>query len=270
LIVIYIIFIITFRNQGIIKDTGFFKILFLSFGILLYFISNFLITYTNYLGCLLNYIFKHMGISLILYTFYFYISQSYIVDIKKRYQYKLNKNIGENNIFLSSSFIEDVSIPIKSKIENENENENDENRKESLNSKFSNESNESIDIPDKNASIKKNYKQNSLKEIIENISIYYFILFIMIIIYHFNNTNRMKLVFSGKNYWLYKCNMENLDLILNLFDLIILIIIILKGKDVFFCDCFFSILKYIIYSSLICIAIGPIINVSININISFN
>jgi len=211
-----------------------------------------------------------MGISLILYTFYFYISQSYIVDIKKRYQYKLNKNIGENNIFLSSSFIEDVSIPIKSKIENENENENDENRKESLNSKFSNESNESIDIPDKNASIKKNYKQNSLKEIIENISIYYFILFIMIIIYHFNNTNRMKLVFSGKNYWLYKCNMENLDLILNLFDLIILIIIILKGKDVFFCDCFFSILKYIIYSSLICIAIGPIINVSININISFN
>jgi len=74
IISIYIFFIIYNKNKSIIRDEGFYKILIFSIGIGLYFISNFFITYTNYSGCLLNFLIKHTGISLLLSIYYIYNS----------------------------------------------------------------------------------------------------------------------------------------------------------------------------------------------------
>jgi len=77
-ILLYIIFILYHRKVGIIRDTGFYKILILSIGTIIYSLSITFITYKTNLECTFNLILKHTGISMVLYVFYIYITLSYI------------------------------------------------------------------------------------------------------------------------------------------------------------------------------------------------
>ncbi|KAG4085267.1 hypothetical protein H8356DRAFT_1298496 [Neocallimastix lanati (nom. inval.)] len=69
----YIIFIILNKKAHIIKDQGYYKILLFSFAFFIYNISNFFSAYNNYAECSFNFIFKHIGISLMLVIFFVYI-----------------------------------------------------------------------------------------------------------------------------------------------------------------------------------------------------
>jgi len=82
IILSFIIFILVNRKSNIIKDTGLSQIFLFSIGILLYFISIYFLTYTSYLGCFLNFLFKHIGIILSLYIFYIYISFGYELGVE--------------------------------------------------------------------------------------------------------------------------------------------------------------------------------------------
>jgi len=80
-ILIYIIFIVCNRHKGIIEDMGLIKLLCFSVGILFFYTSIYFVTYTDYIGCSLNFFFKHIGLSLILITLYIIISLAHELGI---------------------------------------------------------------------------------------------------------------------------------------------------------------------------------------------
>jgi len=64
---------------------------------------------------------------------------------------------------------------------------------------------------------------------------------------------------NGK--WFYKCNLEKPNLIYNILEVLIIVVILLKGKYVLSMNCVFEVTKYITYSSIIAIVLGPLIPV---------
>lgn len=75
------IFITINNKQSIIVNVGYYKMIFFTIGITCYFISNFFITYSNYRNCSLNFLLKHIGVSLPLIIFYIFISLGYELGI---------------------------------------------------------------------------------------------------------------------------------------------------------------------------------------------
>jgi len=80
--IIYLIFIIFNKKMNIIKDTGFYKIIIFSIGYILFVFSLLFITYENYLWSTLNFITKHIGISMMICICYIYICHGYILGVQ--------------------------------------------------------------------------------------------------------------------------------------------------------------------------------------------
>ena len=72
------------RNKGIIRDTGLYNIILFSIGIGLLFLSNCFLTYSNYSTCSLQFLSKHLGISLIISNFYIIINFGWFFGIKMK------------------------------------------------------------------------------------------------------------------------------------------------------------------------------------------
>jgi len=107
LVLLYIIFININIKQRIIKDEGYFKILLFSIGFIIYNTCNFFMTNTNFNECSYNFIFKHIGISLILFTYSLYIIPGVILGIVSKEDEKLKfiiNEISSNNQLSSSSY----------------------------------------------------------------------------------------------------------------------------------------------------------------------
>ena len=105
---LYIIFIICFRSQKIINDSGYYKILIFSIGIALSFISNFFITYSSYLGCSINFLFKHVGNSLSLFILYIYIIFSTELGMKnvntKKFKFSNDEASSDSTNYNSTNY----------------------------------------------------------------------------------------------------------------------------------------------------------------------
>jgi len=76
IVILYIVFLIFNMNQTIIRDYGLYKLIIFNIGMIMIFISNFLLTYMNYAGCSFNFIFKYFGIGLLVSVYYCYINIS--------------------------------------------------------------------------------------------------------------------------------------------------------------------------------------------------
>ncbi|ORX45341.1 hypothetical protein BCR36DRAFT_358228, partial [Piromyces finnis] len=114
IVLLYILFIILNKKQGIIKDLGFYKIIIFSIGILLFFTSNLFTVYSNQYQCLLNFILKHVGTSLV---FFIYIIINILslelgIEFNKEDEKKLDK-IRSSCGLESESKDDDYSINIK-------------------------------------------------------------------------------------------------------------------------------------------------------------
>jgi len=197
----YIAFISYNRQMGIIRDTGYYKILILSIGTIIYSLSISFITYKTNLECTFNLILKHIGISMILYIFYIYITLSYI------FSYLGSKNI-ETTIFLKG---------------------------------------------------KKAYA------ILNEATFIYIIYLITIFGVGLNNlikhNNKLEVI-QNNEYWIYQCNLDQVDFVLNLITFMFLIGILLRGKKTILKYNVFRCVKYITISLLIIITLGPFVNVS--------
>ncbi|ORX57678.1 hypothetical protein BCR36DRAFT_459391 [Piromyces finnis] len=102
ILLVYIIFIVHYKDIIIIKDEGCNKILLFSIGICLFFISIFFIPQLNYTECLLNFVTKHIGISFLLIIQYIYVSLGLELGIS-------NKKLSKDNIV--STFKSNDGIP---------------------------------------------------------------------------------------------------------------------------------------------------------------
>lgn len=86
------------RKSYIIEDLGYFKILTFSFGVLFYFTSNLFSAYTNYFDCSLNFLLKHLGISLMLVIYLLYILPGIKLGIETKEDKKLQLiNVDSSN-----------------------------------------------------------------------------------------------------------------------------------------------------------------------------
>ncbi|OUM58168.1 hypothetical protein PIROE2DRAFT_16647 [Piromyces sp. E2] len=327
-------------KNRIIKDTGFFKILLFSLGIILFFISVIFSTYTSYLECSMHFSIKHIGITLVLIIFYIYITlghelgiTGYLTDNDKKIYLvnslsvdsfeSIDSNISDIYNILSlnnsaSSSInslhsrENSEVNI-SKMKTDNElfsakntilknNENVLNKQSKSLDKLNNieerNGTNNINIYDNFRNKNKEYiekrrmslsyminkalnkndkgkmnknKQNIHKNIkkahslfLEMVILYpLFILFTIILAnaYFYVDNNEEKTIIQSKNgQWFYKCSLEKPDIAYNALEIMILVIILIKGKYVIMCNCVFKCTFYIYYSSIIAIALGPLIN----------
>ncbi|ORX82804.1 hypothetical protein BCR32DRAFT_292364 [Anaeromyces robustus] len=107
---------VNYREKRIIKDTGYFKILIFSVGILFALISEFFATYESFNSCWINFLFKNIGNFLIIIILYIYVISGSKLGIKNRSdnKYKLvssdslsneikNSNNIPNNIYDENS-----------------------------------------------------------------------------------------------------------------------------------------------------------------------
>jgi len=100
------------------------------------------------------------------------------------------------------------------------------------------------------------------------ITVFYlvFVVFTCLIVffnYISNNDNKIIIVQSENGEWYYKCNMETVNFIYDIYEAILAIIIIVKGRNIISYNCIFKNVKFMIYSIIIGIVFGPIINVSL-------
>lgn len=127
LVFTFILFVIYNRKQGIICDPGYYKYLLFLIGEIFYFISNFFSTYENYLECSLHFLFKNVGISLILLIFYIFNSFSFLIGIQFNKEDEKELEHVQTSTF-HNSFRERSSLFLKSIFFEKESNETNKNK----------------------------------------------------------------------------------------------------------------------------------------------
>jgi len=289
LICCYIVFIIHNKKQGIINDTGFTRQILFSSGIMLYFLSNIFIFYENYTQCSIYFIFKNIGISLVITIFVINICFAHELGITKNRltRYNNNRDDHDDNDYYNNN--EEAEIENEELIDNENE--NNENTKtytienaniDKINIEKIKKQNilylsfeNHFNIDDKNQ-ISSNFikKIKTIHSIFLEIIILYMITilsFFFLVLYYkiqYDTTFANNIIQGTNGYWFYQCRLEKPDLIFNLFYFILVIFMIImeillkKHKFIFRYN------KYIKYSAFVLISFGPTINVK-NVNLIY-
>ena len=313
---LFIIFIVIYRKQGIVKDSGFNKIIFFTIGIGIYFISNIFIGYSSYVECSLYFSMKHIGIISFLITLYIYIVlgyelgtintnnekyrmvSSFSIDslsfvnsdnsidlirsesngtvrldnrlMKKNINYSMDDKLNSNDINISKKrkfCFKTIKLKIKEVFSSPKTIENNNGLLKGNENSLLKHKKPSI-VLDERQYIKNQKK--ILKRNIKNahnlfleISIAFPIVIVFtILLSTFNNNDDKNYYFQNDNgEWYYKCDLETPDIIYDSIELLLYIIIILKGKTVLSYECIFKCTKYITYSSIIGIVLGPLVNV---------
>jgi len=270
IIVMYMIFIMFNVKQGIIKDIGYIKILLFSVGVMLYFSSNLLLTYTTYVECSLNILLKHIGISLIILIYYLINTLNRELGFSQKANVKFfdsDSEVNEGNYNNSNN----NGITVLS-------NSNSNNLNTIMKSTMAEvSSNQIIKIYDMEIieNMKKQIRRiNSLyAEALLIFLIYISSIIVMIFVrkskYMENKINDYNIIQSNKGEWFYKCELETFDLILNILEFLVFALLLSKGKKLLNYEGIFICTKYITLSIAIVIIFGPIINIfSFNIFIN--
>ncbi|ORX56013.1 hypothetical protein BCR36DRAFT_175699 [Piromyces finnis] len=273
-----IITIILNKKEKIIKDTGYYKILFFSVGLIIYFISNFFITYRTYFNCALYFLFKHIGIFTILCIFYIYVIMGSKLGIVNKQDNKYL--LVSSNISLEKNKPYNVNANNYSYNDHNDNNNNNDNIEEinqqieiklsmikSSNSNLK-KSKSSIDKKNENKILKRNIKQvhSLIYEILFIYPIYIASIITVIIFKYFKNENYNDAninYFNQNNdgYWSYQCPLNKSDFVYNLISLLLLIVVLSNGKTIINYECIFKCTRYITYSTYVFVVLGPLINI---------
>jgi len=269
MVILYMLFITYYRKQKIISDNGYLKMMLFSIGIAFYFISNYFVTYSDYCGCSLNFIFKHIGISLPLVILYINVMLGSGLGMKNdnKFQFISDANLdndcisNQNNNTLNN-FADKCSIQYNNNNNNNNNNKNNnllDNSKKSISDRIA-----YMPINDEISN-----KIRSVKSQFITIVLLYFV-FVMIIFtivfytYNENDKDKSNLIVDVQDRngnFIYGCKLENFDLTLYLLCFYIYVIIIIKVRRILMYNYIFICIKYIIYISIYGIVFGPVVNV---------
>jgi len=266
------IFVFIYRNQFIIDDIGLTQILHFSVGTILYFLSTLFITYMDFTGCAFNFLLKHLGISTIIYICYKNLILNYKLGHKKRDEKRFNflkeeleKTEGEviANSCTHVSSLDSIDNAIRSNEIRSIQNKSALTLKE-LESKselalWDNETNYIF-----NSKIMGTHysylKVLSLYLIfiasIVSTTIYYSVKFI-----DNKEDNNEEELFLNNNIWVYKCNLDEPDLLFNTIYLVLVILISFIGRTLLKYESIYKLVIYITSSSYVFIITGPFMNV---------
>ncbi|ORX53798.1 hypothetical protein BCR36DRAFT_253704, partial [Piromyces finnis] len=313
ILVLYMLFIVFNRKKNIIKDTGLLKNLFIPFGLFLVFTSMIFYIYNSYLGCFINFLLKHVGITLSLVFINIYVTlgrelgiTNIIINEGEKYDIiNTNPLVEEkcNENTESSSQSNTIEI-IEAKINFDNEHNrvsryNNRNCEKLimeyetnyykililyklmnslLNPNQNDDQRDNMDsFINKNIIGEKIQLKNVINIIIKNIRnthstllnhIILFPMFIILTIYiiiskfiYYEKTYSLNIVQNESGEWYYKCTLETMDFIYNIFEMMYIIFIIIKGKNIIYNNCIFRCIKNIMHSMIIWIVFGPLINI---------
>ncbi|ORX51108.1 hypothetical protein BCR36DRAFT_288750, partial [Piromyces finnis] len=268
---LFILFLIIYRNENIIKDTGLKQNLQFSFGIIIYFISNLFVTYMDFNGCAINFFLKHVGIITILTVCYENLVINYRLGYKKKNEEKFKFLKDE----LENVDGECVSYPLNNTTHN-NVAKSNEIR---YSGKFSvsyltfkdseTKSENSSWFTDINNSYYKKVKSTHYFHIRIQVLYLFFILFtVATILYYFwdykKNEDKEKELVLNKDAFAFQCNLDKPDLFYNSIYVLIIFLLIFIGKITSRFEIIFKYVIYITYSSYVSIATGPLMNVNID------
>lgn len=227
-------------------------------GLLLYFISTYYIFITNWKETLINFILKHSGISLIYLILNVFVNsaeefgiENKNVEIHKSFKSKSDHTSNQYFITKSSNTFDmeinfDLNYP----------------RKDSTHSKFYDDSVMKSELRAKKLyfNMERNYN-NYLKSFI----IYpcFILLLILIVIFNGIKNNSITLVQNENHNWHYKSPLENYDLTLNILEIFVFSLMLIKLKLILKYECIFNIIKSIYIALILIMTLGPFINVSI-------
>jgi len=266
IIVVFIIFILIYHNVSIVEDTGTIKLLLLSIGLIIYFISNLFLTYTTYTECSFNFLLKHSGLMLTLCIFYLMTKINLELGINPRRYLSSNCHINENydavskdNMEINASYIKSVKSDIGS-----SQNKSSKVRSsihKFIKTKTISQNNKECEV---NESILKKVK-NVISLHFQMLIIYISSLTIIIFLILKNITNKEKLVFkqSISGEFFHKCELEKCDLALNMFELIIFFLLLVHCNHLLSFYEIFKYTKYLYLAVKVGIVFGPLINVII-------
>ncbi|OUM67534.1 hypothetical protein PIROE2DRAFT_4937, partial [Piromyces sp. E2] len=221
--------------------------------------SNLFSTYSDYLGCSFNFFFKHNGITLSLLIFNLIISINYEIGNRITIDHSNNKSFLftvsiDNEMKIKTKEKDSVSqfyqlIDIKSSLKN--------NKRISYNSFFE---------PD----IKLIEKIKNINSLFFEVVFAYVVFFLVIIFniiiifntsYRTNSKENLNINQSSNGNWFYKCELEKYDLILDLVEILIMVKILFEGIKLNKYENIFKYTRYITYSIIVGIILGPFINV---------
>lgn len=285
IILLLYIYIVIHKNEKIITDSGYIRFKFILIGMLSYFFSLYFNIFSSYSSCSLNLFFKHCGILLIYSMFLTYISAGYRLGMDNKKLERLNLSMFQSDKSLNSSHDNENTKINNNEIKKENyvsTTINDQvvfNIKKELNSFNKNTDNiDNINKLSKNGSklsVKNNKKENDtviMKKLNKSISyihslyieiIILYIITVIIIIFSiiiFSNTTKKYIQeFDGK--WRYQCSLYRFDIILNLIELLLVFYLLVLSIKIWNYTFIFKCTKFIGYSNIIWMVLGPLANV---------
>jgi len=246
------------RKASVIYDMGLMNHMFLILGLLLYFISTFFISSTNWTESWLNLLYRHSGIFLIYLVFNNFINSADEFGIESK-DMEIEKSIKSNSYsyFLTNSSVSrdlDSNIDTIDKI------------KGFKNSIFSKKLQE-YSVFKSEIRAKKiylNIRKNYSRYLMSFIYFPLFVIFLLIFIFIIVKKEDGKEIQSDNKKWQYKSPLETIDIILNILEIFIFSIIFVKSKMIINYECIFCFVKLINLSTIIIITLGPVINVFIS------
>lgn len=291
-IAINITFLLLNREKGIINNTGMSNHIFISLGLIFFFISIYFNISENYFSYSMYLFFKHCGIVLIIFIDMIFIYSGCELGIENMEDKKLNlisndqgfdnsedsesnyqnntKNFSSGSLFnkattksmimgvKSLNIVKDVEI----KLNIQNSNSADGITTEKKTEK------------DLTFLSKKNKKKDPVRELNNNIknvhsictelfSVYLFFIFfcILIIIYNFFKGDKDLYIQDNSNIWKYSCSLEKFEQIFSIIELSFLLYLLMKIKTLINMKFIFKCSISISYSIIIWIFIGPSIDV---------
>jgi len=263
-ILLMLLFINIYKKEQIIENTGLIKNSLLLLGCLLIFISFNFNTFSNYVSCSINFILKHSGFYLIYIICLLYITSCYRLginnnNIENSYLNILQlddnkkKKALENNNNDNGSFSKTILLNIEKELNNYGSNNSiikSSNKNERNNKK--NENN--VEILNKNVL----YLHTLHIRMFE----YYIVLIIILsVLVIFKNTNEDKYIQEYGNKWYYYCPLVQFDIVINVIELLSLFYLILLNTKIWNYIFIFKRIKYIGYTLVLWITLGPLINV---------
>ncbi|ORX44484.1 hypothetical protein BCR36DRAFT_359576 [Piromyces finnis] len=267
------IFMIINRKQRIICDPGFFKCQLILIGMILYFISLNFNIFSNYINCSFHFLLKHCGILLVYIIFLIYISTGEKLGMKFKDLHRLElslfqtinikennnqKNSNSNSETIDINIIEDIEKKINNNILSKENNVS----KTSCNS----------EIVDNHAKIKKLNKDVShIHSLYTEFSlIYTCVFFIFIFVILLNNKSKDEYIQEYDGKWRYQCPLDKIDFIVSFIELFMIIYLLALVIKIWNYTYVFQCVKYMSYSTILWISIGPIVHLISYISLNKN
>lgn len=241
-------------------DIGLVKCQFFLLGIILYFLSVNFNKFVNYEQCALNLVLKHSGVLLTYIVSLLYMSSAYKIGMYYRETERLNYSFFKSG---TSSLNYDENIDSKGSLMKSSEKRSNPSMNNLGNvNTFLKKSNPSIKSDENREKEKFNKNLVYIHSLhVELTAIYIFAIIALIILSFFSYEKNKEYIHEYDGKWRYKCPLEKYDMVASVVEFMSLIYLIVLVIKVWNYTYIFKCIKYIGYSAILWISIGPLVNV---------